>query len=285
MSALTKALTAYACLQIATHRRSLERMKLRVVYDCTVLKESERVEADTVQASSSYRRSEDLEQQNSGNGGTRRRKSSIGDELLMTDVRSAMEQGRRWEDDRTPDEDSGIVPERLVLDTGTAVDDSEEESNNIVHGLEEMIGGEDLTEKEGEGLSREIELALEQAARHGTLPDGLGDIVTAPDGRRLARIKRLGGAVFEIETTTTLETRTTTTTLRAEASSSRNDGGLRNSFGGLGEDDWVEIGERETQQAIVAEMDQNSTVGALARQDTIDNPRESGQKLQVGTRD
>ncbi|GAA5835382.1 hypothetical protein JCM11251_005219 [Rhodosporidiobolus azoricus] len=39
LAALTKALTAFACLQTATHRRTLRTLKLRVVYDCTVVVE------------------------------------------------------------------------------------------------------------------------------------------------------------------------------------------------------------------------------------------------------
>ncbi|GAA6003345.1 hypothetical protein JCM10207_000286 [Rhodosporidiobolus poonsookiae] len=39
LTALTKALTAFACLQTATHRRTLRTLKLRVVYDCTVVAE------------------------------------------------------------------------------------------------------------------------------------------------------------------------------------------------------------------------------------------------------
>ncbi|GAA6039615.1 hypothetical protein JCM8097_002215 [Rhodosporidiobolus ruineniae] len=39
LGALTKALTAFACLQTATHRRTLKTLKLRVVYDCTVVVE------------------------------------------------------------------------------------------------------------------------------------------------------------------------------------------------------------------------------------------------------
>ncbi|KWU45680.1 alpha/beta-hydrolase [Rhodotorula sp. JG-1b] len=35
LTALTKALTAFACLQMATHRRTLRELKQRVVYDCT----------------------------------------------------------------------------------------------------------------------------------------------------------------------------------------------------------------------------------------------------------
>lgn len=37
LTALTKALTAFACLQMATHRRTLRELKQRVVYDCTVV--------------------------------------------------------------------------------------------------------------------------------------------------------------------------------------------------------------------------------------------------------
>lgn len=40
LAALTKALTAFACLQMATHRRTLRELKQRVVYDCTVVIDS-----------------------------------------------------------------------------------------------------------------------------------------------------------------------------------------------------------------------------------------------------
>lgn len=42
VTALTKALTAFVCLQTATHRRSLKEMGQRVLYDCTIVIESER---------------------------------------------------------------------------------------------------------------------------------------------------------------------------------------------------------------------------------------------------
>lgn len=41
ITALTKALTAFACLQTATHRRTLRELKMRVVYDCTVVVEGQ----------------------------------------------------------------------------------------------------------------------------------------------------------------------------------------------------------------------------------------------------
>lgn len=41
LTALTKALTAFACLQTATHRRTLRELKMRVVYDCTVVVEGQ----------------------------------------------------------------------------------------------------------------------------------------------------------------------------------------------------------------------------------------------------
>ncbi|GAA5954882.1 hypothetical protein JCM3765_007801 [Sporobolomyces pararoseus] len=37
LTGLTKAITAFACLQTATHRRTLKELKLRVVYDCTIV--------------------------------------------------------------------------------------------------------------------------------------------------------------------------------------------------------------------------------------------------------
>ncbi|GAA5891465.1 hypothetical protein JCM5296_006543 [Sporobolomyces johnsonii] len=41
LAALTKAITAFACLQTATHRRTLKELKMRVVYDCTVVVDHE----------------------------------------------------------------------------------------------------------------------------------------------------------------------------------------------------------------------------------------------------
>lgn len=41
LAALTKAMTAFACLQMATHRRTLRELKQRVVYDCTVVIDSQ----------------------------------------------------------------------------------------------------------------------------------------------------------------------------------------------------------------------------------------------------
>ncbi|KAK8854844.1 hypothetical protein IAR55_003583 [Kwoniella newhampshirensis] len=41
LAGLTKAMTAFACLQAATWKRTSERMKMRVLYDCTVLAEQE----------------------------------------------------------------------------------------------------------------------------------------------------------------------------------------------------------------------------------------------------
>lgn len=41
ITALTKALPAFACLQTATHRRTLRELKMRVVYDCTVVVEGQ----------------------------------------------------------------------------------------------------------------------------------------------------------------------------------------------------------------------------------------------------
>ncbi|GAA6048137.1 hypothetical protein JCM3770_003679 [Rhodotorula araucariae] len=53
ITALTKALTAFACLQTATHRRTLRELKLRVVYDCTVVIEGQSSFSSTTTTSSS----------------------------------------------------------------------------------------------------------------------------------------------------------------------------------------------------------------------------------------
>ncbi|KAK4689511.1 hypothetical protein P7C73_g601, partial [Tremellales sp. Uapishka_1] len=41
LTALTKALTAFACLQTATWKKTSERLKMRVLYDCTVVEEKQ----------------------------------------------------------------------------------------------------------------------------------------------------------------------------------------------------------------------------------------------------
>ncbi|WWC93611.1 hypothetical protein V866_000446 [Kwoniella sp. B9012] len=41
LSGLTKALTAFACLQVATWKRTSQRMKMKVLYDCTIQAEQE----------------------------------------------------------------------------------------------------------------------------------------------------------------------------------------------------------------------------------------------------
>ncbi|BGP37517.1 hypothetical protein JCM10449v2_001423 [Rhodotorula kratochvilovae] len=53
ITALTKALTAFACLQTATHRRTLRELKMRVVYDCTVVVEGQSSFSTTTTTSSS----------------------------------------------------------------------------------------------------------------------------------------------------------------------------------------------------------------------------------------
>jgi hypothetical protein len=279
-------------------------MKLRVVYDCTVLKERERVETDSSQSSPNTNELGTPVGRTRASSIRTRPRSSRAGELLMSDVRSALEQCRPWDDDDDRS-DLTVVEADEARPTGsrrcsTSIDSLDElgppQSDVIVRSLQEMIGdGETDVEAEehGEELSREIEMALEGAHRSGSMPDGVEIIATTPDGSRLLRSNR-GGATYEIETTTTVERMTTTMRFRAvggsRASSSAR---MIESFAGeeateIDQDGWVEVGASSGMPQVAngtrALMSIGaSSVGATARQHTIDDPREGGQKLQVGT--
>jgi hypothetical protein len=273
-------------------------MKLRVVYDCTVLKENERVETDSSQSQSSPETSvpqTSVERMRRPSSIRSRARSSRADELLMSDVRSALEQGRPWDDSddhsiltvTAADEGRSVNSRRRSMSVASLDDLDVPRGDDIVRGLEEMIGDgmtDDEAEERGEELSREIELALEGVRRSGSMPDGLEFIATASDGRRLVRSNR-GGAVFEIETTTTVERMKTTTRVRAVSG-----GSMMQAFRGeareetmVDQDEWVEVGSSSGTPQVANGMRMGAaSCGALARQDTINNPREGGQKLQVG---
>ena len=122
LTALTKALTAFVCLQTATHKRSLKEMRLRVVYDCTIVVEGEG-ERDFSREEMGRR---------TGQGTT---------DVMMTDVRSELEATR-------PRTRTSSAP-------GT-------ESMEIVNELEQLCGGEEGGAQEEEDLPEEVREALRE---------------------------------------------------------------------------------------------------------------------------
>lgn len=119
--ALTKALTAFACLQVATRRRTVAGMKMRVVWDATVVAESEDEgpanpfrlpdrhgevlvgQIQRARAESSANLASEAETMRTPDRHERRksimRLSEADREGLVTDIRSQMESGRTWHDD------------------------------------------------------------------------------------------------------------------------------------------------------------------------------------------
>lgn len=91
VSSLTKALTAFACLQNATHRRSLQSFKLRVIYDCTVINQST-VKRDTLSS---------IATSSSATPPHKRRASILAGENdpIPPNLRQAREEGHTWRDE------------------------------------------------------------------------------------------------------------------------------------------------------------------------------------------
>lgn len=251
LGSLTKALTAFACLQTATHRRTLKEMKLRVIYDCTV-----------VMAGESETEEQPLEERAAPAGPP----SSQGDETvresdgdtIMTDVRSAIHSRR-----------NSLAPLTVLDDSGT-----------ITLELEELIGAAD--EAELEQLPAEVREALRHVHHGGSRQHSPGLEIE-----------------IEVEETTT----TTTTTVRTRESSHEN---LHQAIGprraggfeleALSEDDWIEVpsnlssrrGSAGDELALMGEMptalngsSSSITLASFSREDTLHNPEEGKQRLQV----
>lgn len=263
LTALTKALTAFVCLQTATHKRSLKEMRLRVVYDCTIVVEGEGERDFSM---------EEMGRRTGNAGGTT--------DLMMTDVRSELES----------------TTSRPRTRTSSA-------AGTVVEELEQLCGrNEEGAPEEEEDLPEEVREALRE--------------VQAEQVRRKRVVRAGGGYEYEIQLEET--TTTTTTTIRTASTpddSTRAKGRTRpiSSFpsspskagrepmvveeeGEVQEDDWVEVstmfgpgeasaGEDEEMydgvQDIPGAFNGKQSVATLTRQDTLDHPEESRQRLQV----
>ncbi|GAA99922.1 uncharacterized protein L969DRAFT_46990 [Mixia osmundae IAM 14324] len=386
VAALTKALTAFACLQTATRQRTVESMKMKMLYDCTVVLESassniltgsatsvngaqaSSTQADTISKSISSQwppitphkripsvrgtspRLEPLSTFKSHHGTTRSHRASTmasaDDQILLTDIRSVYEQNRRWEDESAPSEivsPSTSYSSRRSLErsstlrrlpqlgsTLSIVDIDAEDDEEIMHGLEELIGSDD--DGEGEVLL-EVKRALAEVARGKSIPDGL-ELVSrrhGDDGEevKLVRSTRFD-ALFEIETTTMTQT---TTTIRSHVPLGSTDGApssrsrlprtgclpdlnhlssrnidMRGTLQARRTSDDAVHTEQDTEDYIREEwtemqsivdspnvsvlrskashrlggsLQPSPSIAMLCRQEAVDDPEESGKKLQI----
>ena len=140
LSALTKALTAFACLQNATHRRSMESFKLKVIYDCTVINNRK------------GRRSHD----NNGTGKVfppstnKRRAASYSlpgdDEQLMSDVRQAKDNGHNWRDDLNESELAQLRQRTHTRARSMFSQTSNDSEDDLVYELGQMVGDVEQSE-------------------------------------------------------------------------------------------------------------------------------------------
>lgn len=302
IATLTRALTAFACLQTATHSRSLKEMKLRVVYDCTFL-----LTADG--------------------------------EASLGDIRFAGKEEEAFFADLRSESTSSPQSSRTTTATTTQdTNESEAEASLVLEKLEELCGGSEYSDQEDEDdlLPEAIRLVVEEVrarAAAGKLPKGgfpgmdiefeLASITTTTTtaktttssssknskgkfkgkGRRIARMTggRLGGpAVPEV---TSEDTRMDTT---QDLSGEMIDVEMQ--------DEWVEIGSTPSagrSRTTSADQDLSAmssssirvesqlevyddvleipgalngdkeSLATMSRQDTLDHPEESRQRLQV----
>lgn len=301
IATLTKALTAFACLQTATHSRSLKEMKLRVVYDCTFL-----LTADG--------------------------EASLGDIGL-----AGHEEGSFFPNLGSEFNPS---PQRSRTTTASPTqdrNDSEDEASRVLEKLEELCGGSDDSDQEEEDdlLPEAIRLVVEEVrarAAAGKLPKGgfpgmdidfeLASVTTTTTakttttsmmksskgkfkgkGRRIARLTggRLGSSSVS-ETRFEDKQMETSEDLSSEVVDEEM------------QDEWVEIGSTPSagrSRTTSADQDLSSmpcspmrtesqlemsdgvseipgalngekeSLATMSRQDTLDHPEESRQRLQV----
>lgn len=277
LTALTKALTAFVCLQTATHKRSLKEMRLRVVYDCTIVVEGEG-ERDFSREEMGRR---------TGQGTT---------DVMMTDVRSELEATR-------PRTRTSSAP-------GT-------ESMEIVNELEQLCGGEEGGAQEEEDLPEEVREALRevqagQGMRKRVVRAGGGyeyEIELEETTTTTTTTIRTVDASSTPDDSNSLRTLSRKTKDRAgplptisasPSSAGRESMVVEEEEGEMQEDEWVEVstmfgpgegpasgGEDEEMydrvQDIPGAFNGKQSVATLTRQDTLDHPEESRQRLQVRT--
>ena len=199
LSALTKALTAFACLQNATHRRSLESFKLRVIYDCTVIsrKDGSRdlnpTEGSTT-PNTNKRRARTLS------------RASLEDDSIQ-DIRYSKETGHSWRDDLGQNELDKLRHRTHSYAMSGRSQASIESEDELVYELGQMVGNGD-----GEQISHETDPdVLEQ------LHDALEKVQHEKGYRRCGTSYEAYEVQFEREDTTTI---TTTHTIEQTRSTS-----------------------------------------------------------------
>ncbi|KAM0751552.1 hypothetical protein T439DRAFT_324739 [Meredithblackwellia eburnea MCA 4105] len=283
LTALTKALTAFVCLQGITHKRTLKELKLKVVYDCTILLEGES--------------EKDFSLFDFGRG------IEGEDEEPFVSAPSPLVRSREPSIQFDRRSEISISEGRRSRSRSVSVNQEEEE---ITHELVQLCGtDEEESEDESPDLPEEVELALREVQESGAF---LGD------GKRVV-LSPSSGYQYEIETEET--TTTTTTIVRTMGLSSdeiprtiaRRTRPLISSNGEPGsptegtieelleEEEWVEVtsqtadgAERPTVDEQLGGISQipsatngalRHSVATLSRQDTLDHPKESKERLQI----
>ncbi|KAK4701439.1 hypothetical protein P7C70_g4793, partial [Phenoliferia sp. Uapishka_3] len=283
LTALTKALTAYVCLQTATHKRTLKEMRLKVVYDCTIVLEDVSSPRDFSLADYGRRLDEGFGERDATStlGRPRERTPSMAVDAIMTDVRSEYEAN------------GGRIPRTRQ--------NSIDEEAEIVTELETLCGSEDGDDEghdEDEELPESVRAALREVGVDG--PSATNRVVRAPES----------DYDYEIETEET--TTKTTTIIRALTSSEpdsaprtisrktklRPESQIRELEPGEetvedgSEDEWVELSTVIANDGSLNEEDMFSSlselpssqngsrpVAVLSRHDTIEHPAESKERF------
>lgn len=212
LASLTKALTAFACLQNATHRRSLASFKLKVIYDCTVVNrsrsESQRLVHDTEgRDDAEAGEADDLYSDNSEPHGATSHNGLLDarhDELdPITDVRHARDVGRTWRDEidsshGTPYLKRSRSSRSLASRAGPSAPASSSEEE-LAYRLEQIVG--DDADEQGRGIQ-------------GMSQDGVDPQLLQQIHEALAKVQQdmQNGETYDIEIETRSTTETTTVT-------------------------------------------------------------------------
>jgi hypothetical protein len=263
LSSLTKALTAFACLQTATHRRTLKELRLRVIYDCTVVLEGEAEEEE-----------EEEEELNTSSTTIHaipnERRGATDEDILMTDVRGVVE--------------SAAHSRRSSIGSSVMLGD---DSGTIVMGLHQLIGSG--VGESDESIPDEVREALREV-QEGASRDGTSGVLSA-------------GYEVEIEveettttTTTTVRTRESSRDLLLSQLPPRGDRITPHSeLGAVSEDEWIELPSNyssrrnsngdiqmgDESSELPTSMNGRTSLAMITREDTLNNPEQGKQRLQV----
>ncbi|KAL8279936.1 hypothetical protein RQP46_007786 [Phenoliferia psychrophenolica] len=305
LTALTKALTAYVCLQTATHKRTLKEMRLRVVYDCTIVLEDISSPRDFSLADYGRRLDEQLDRQQAASSSAippsptpplRQRERTVSIDAVMSDFRNELEaNGGRMPRSRQNSGDEGI---------------------EVVTELEELCGSSDEGDHGSDDeLPEEVRAALREVEEEGP-----GSV---------KRMVRTAESEYDYEIETEETTTKTTTTIRVVPGSATDSDSSTNPssssmprtisrktkarprvavLGGHiqelepgddlvedgSEDEWVEL-STVVSETHVHPMDEDDvfatlnelpsaengagTLALLSRQDTLDHPTESKERF------